>query len=321
MIQFARAGLRAAGKRHGALDAGKLLRMARRPSSRIGVLAPNRRQNKRRLPERLITAGSEVHALLAQSKNRITSRSMTEEKPRGIFKRFSVMGRKNLSEANFTKEFPRIKLAGVFKKPALAAPFDKIEIHQDAVRPHAQTVTPSLGRRAAGPSIRVAESGLGKESTVHLRSARKKTSSRVISSLAKNSADWKRMPSSFSSRGPLRLARSFARLYSSADKTGFHLSAEKPLSKSVAPVLPMHSRMGREPVAAPVIRQHELRQSSLEKAHGKAATLVQEMMSNKKQFGRWFNEFASADARRPPSGVGGFDSRAAPIWPGRKPAF
>lgn len=36
---------------------------------------------------------------------------------------------------------------------------------------------------------------------------------------------------------------------------------------------------------------------------------------------RWLGDMFSDEARRPPSGVTGFDGRMAPIFPGRKPAF
>lgn len=36
---------------------------------------------------------------------------------------------------------------------------------------------------------------------------------------------------------------------------------------------------------------------------------------------RWFSDLFADEARRPPSGVTGFDNRLAPIFPGRKPGF
>ncbi|MHB1303031.1 MAG: hypothetical protein ACYCZB_06095 [Acidiphilium sp.] len=36
---------------------------------------------------------------------------------------------------------------------------------------------------------------------------------------------------------------------------------------------------------------------------------------------RWFGALFADEARRPPSGVTGFDGRLSPIFPGRKPGF
>ncbi|WP_287833353.1 hypothetical protein [Acidiphilium sp.] len=37
--------------------------------------------------------------------------------------------------------------------------------------------------------------------------------------------------------------------------------------------------------------------------------------------GRWLGGLFGDEARRPPSGVTGFDTRMSPVFPGRKPGF
>ena len=45
------------------------------------------------------------------------------------------------------------------------------------------------------------------------------------------------------------------------------------------------------------------------------------LMPEKIEIGRVVRDLLTANVRRPPSGVAAFDTRSAPIWPGRKPAF
>lgn len=63
------------------------------------------------------------------------------------------------------------------------------------------------------------------------------------------------------------------------------------------------------------------RQSSLGAGSSTHWPGVQPHGASKAEIGRSVSELLAAEARKPPWGIAAFDSRSAPIWPGRKPAF
>jgi hypothetical protein len=85
---------------------------------------------------------------------------------------------------------------------------------------------------------------------------------------------------------------------------GAHVSSASS-ARPVAPVVPGRSAHGRSAAAAAVPARPEARFAAPERM----------------DLGRWLGGLFGDEARRPPSGVTGFDTRMSPVFPGRKPGF
>lgn len=344
LIGYAKAGVRAIGRQHHTADAGKLLRMVRGFWMRTGRIAPVCKRGKKPALHKLISFKADTCASYERKKHEATAPGLAAVKqPPLTFRRVATKtARLTRGDVSFARLAQHSEFTYPFQKSYPTHRFFKPSrvLHASArvesrLKGSGGSVHVRLEGLSGRPYVRLKElSGKPHVTTQQARLARLDVAQGVrtqLSTSVKSQSFPGRLASSGAeasahSSGPKKTLSQASRLIVKtvplAGWTRSFVGVGKAISRSLAPVRAASDRPGEDSMIRPTLDRLEPAKPALAMKHsGNGPAFRSDMDLDKAQFGRWFDEFLTADARRPPSGVGGFDSRTAPIWPGRKPAF